>query len=149
MVLARFIDGLSHLWRRLSGSRPEDGRHRLGRRGERLAERHLRAHHFKVLYRNFRAPGGGEVDLVCRDRSCDTLVFVEVKTRRGEDFGAPLEAVDLAKQKLIARGALAWLRLLDHPEINYRFDMVEVRMHDDAAEIHLIRDAFPLPGPYF
>jgi putative endonuclease len=149
MVLARFIDGLSHLWRRLSGSRPEDLRHRLGRRGERLAERHLRAERFKILYRNFRAPGGGEVDLVCRDRTCDTLVFVEVKTRRGEKFGAPIEAVDLAKQKLIARGALAWLRLLDHPEINYRFDVVEVRMRDDEAEIHLIRDAFPLPEPYF
>lgn len=149
MVLARFIGGLSHLWRRLCGRHPEDLRHRLGRRGERLAERHLRASGFKILYRNFRAPGGGEVDLVCRDRSCDTLVFIEVKTRRGEDFGAPLEAVDLAKQKLIARGALAWLRLLDNPEINYRFDVVEVRMHDDEPEVHLIRDAFPLPEPYF
>lgn len=149
MVLARFIGALSHLWRRLCGRPPEDVRHRLGRRGERLAERHLRAHGFKILYRNFRAPGGGEVDLVCRDRSCDTLVFIEVKTRRGEAFGSPLEAVDLAKQKLIARGALAWLQMLDHPDINYRFDVVEVRMHGDEPDIHLIRDAFPLPAPYF
>jgi putative endonuclease len=149
MVLARFIDGLSHLWQRLIGSPPEDLRHRLGRHGERLAERHLRAQRFKILYRNFRASGGGEVDLVCRDRSCDTLVFVEVKTRRGVDFGAPVEAVDLTKQKLIARGALAWLRMLDNPDVNFRFDVVEVLLRDDKPEINLIRDAFPLPEPYF
>lgn len=77
------------------------------------------------------------------------LVFVEVKTRRSVEFGAPVEAVDLTKQKLIARGALAWLRLLDHPEINYRFDVVEVLLREDEPEIHLIRDAFPLPAPYF
>ncbi len=89
------------------------------------------------------------MDLVCRDRTCDTLVFVEVKTRQGTDFGTPGEAVDLAKQKLIARGALAWLRLLDNPEINYRFDVVEVLVRDGSSEISVIRDAFPLPAPYF
>ncbi|MCE9543121.1 MAG: YraN family protein, partial [Verrucomicrobia bacterium] len=52
----------------------------LGRWGEDEASRHLKRLGWKILRRNFRAPGGGEVDLVCRDH--ETLVFAEVKTRR-------------------------------------------------------------------
>jgi putative endonuclease len=84
---------------------------------------------------------------VCRDR--DTLVFVEVKTRMREDFGRPLEAVDRAKQKRISRGALAWLRMLDNPDILFRFDVVEVIVTDDAKpRLELIKNAFPLSRPY-
>lgn len=99
-----------------------------------------------MLYRNFRAPHGGEVDIVCRDR--DTLVFVEVKTRRSLAFGAPAEAVTLGKQQLIARGALAWLRLLDNPDILFRFDVVEIVFEGEVPHFNLIRNAFTLPEPY-
>jgi putative endonuclease len=99
------------------------------------------------LYRNFRARRGGEVDVICRDN--DTLVFVEVKTRTGEDFGRPFEAVNVAKQKLISRGALAWLQLLDNPDILFRFDVVEIILAEDAPpRIEVLRDAFKLPSPY-
>ena len=119
----------------------------MGRRGEKLAERELHRNGFKVLYRNYRAPGGGEVDLVCRDG--ETLVFVEVKTRTSEAFGTPAEAVTPDKQRLIARGALSWLKLLGRPKLLYRFDIVEVRMQGKQAEISLIRNAFTLPKPYW
>ncbi len=85
---------------------------------------------------------------MCRDKSCDELVFVEVKTRRSLAFGAPGEAVTRDKQKLIARGALAWLRMLDHPAITFRFDIVEIVLEDDEPAFHLIKDAFKLPEPY-
>ena len=101
---------------------------------------------YKVLYRNYRAPKGGEVDLVCRDG--DTLVFVEVKTRSSAAFGAPAEAVTRDKQRLIARGALAWLKLLKNPDIPFRFDIVEVRTQGKKAEATVIRNAFGLPEPY-
>lgn len=136
--------------RRVSRS-PEPGENEaqwLGREGERLAQRYLRRQRFKILYRNFRAPHGGEVDLVCRDKSCDALVFVEVKTRRGLGYGAPGEAVTRDKQKLIARGALAWLRLLDNPDILFRFDIVEIVFDDSGPAFNLIKDAFKLPEPY-
>ena len=120
---------------------------RLGREGERLALGYLRRHRYKILYRNFRAPKGGEVDIVCRDKTCDTLVFVEVKTRRSLAYGAPSESVTVAKQKLIARGALAWLQLLNNPEILFRFDILEIVMSDKGPEFNLIRDAFKLPEP--
>ena len=121
----------------------------LGRRGEQLAAAHLRRNRCKILYRNFRASRGGDVDIVCRDRSCNTLVFVEVKTRRTRDFGNPAAAVNSEKQRLIARGALAWLRMLDNPDIVFRFDVVEVLLPDEGEpRLELIQDAFELSQPY-
>jgi putative endonuclease len=85
--------------------------------------------------------------VVCRDE--DTLVFVEVKTRTSEDFGRPFAAVDRDKRKRISRGALAWLRMLDNPDILFRFDVVEVVVTDDGRpRIELIKNAFPLSKPY-
>ncbi len=87
------------------------------------------------------------MDIVCRDG--DMLVFVEVKTRASVVFGWPAEAVNAPKQRLIARGALAWLRLLDDPAIPFRFDVVEVVIEDrKAPQINWIREAFTLPAPY-
>jgi len=112
-----------------------------------LACRFLRRNGYKVLYRNFRGRTGGEIDVVCRDN--DTLVFVEVKTRTSEDFGRPFEAVDRAKRKRISRGGLAWLRMLDNPDILFRIDVVEVIIADDAKpRLELIKNAFPLSKPY-
>ena len=144
--LVRFIAGLSSQWRsRFSLSRPQHLR--LGIRGENLACRFLRRNGYKVLHRNFRGRTGGEIDIVCRDG--DTLVFVEVKTRTREDFGRPFDAVDRNKQKRIARGGLAWLRLLGDPDILFRFDVVEVILPENAEpRIELLRNAFALPDPY-
>jgi putative endonuclease len=112
-----------------------------------VACRFLRQKGYKILYRNFRGRSGGEIDIVCRDK--DTLVFVEVKTRGGEDFGRPIEAVDRQKQKRISRGGLAWLRLLDNPDILFRFDVIEVIIADDAKpRVELIQNAFQLSAPY-
>jgi putative endonuclease len=148
--LARSIAGLSNRWRSrfsrwMSSSKP--GHLRRGVRGEKVACRYLKRSGYKILLRNFRGRSGGEIDIVCRDN--DTLVFVEVKTRTREDFGRPFEAVDRQKQKRISRGALAWLRMLDNPDILFRFDVVEVVTTGDAKpRIELIRNAFPLSKPY-
>ena len=120
---------------------------RRGARGEKLACRLLRRSGYKILYRNFKGRSGGEIDIVCRDR--DTLVFVEVKTRTREDFGRPIAAVDREKQKRISRGGLNWLRMLDNPDILFRFDVVEVIIAEDASpRLELIKNAFPLSKPY-
>jgi putative endonuclease len=151
MVLVRFIvAAFSRLLRRNSNSADAgaDERHELGRKGEELAVKFLRGKRYKILYRNFRAPKGGEVDIVCRDKATNTLVFVEVKTRSSIKFGTPAEAVNAGKQHLISRGALAWLRLLDNPDVNFRFDIVEVLVEDGRPACNLIRDAFQLPEPY-
>jgi len=132
-------------WRgRLSHSNPE---HRRGASGEKLACRFLRRQGYKVLYRNFRGRSGGEIDIICRDQ--DTLVFIEVKTRSREDFGRPFEAIAKGQQDRISLGALAWLRMLDNPDILFRFDVVEVVMAKDfEPRIELIRNAFGLSERY-
>lgn len=121
----------------------------IGRLGEDLAARFLRRREgMKVLYRNFRAKKGGEVDIVCRDR--EVLVFVEVKTRTSLAFGRPVEAVTPAKQELITKGALEWLRLLDFPKINFRFDVVELILENgQPAKIERVPNAFTMPPSYF
>jgi putative endonuclease len=149
-ALAQSIVDLSSRWRsRFSRWRvsPRSGHLRRGARGETLACRYLKRNGYKILYRNFRGRSGGEIDVVCRDN--DTLVFIEVKTRGCEDFGRPVEAVDREKRKRISRGALAWLRMLDNPEILFRFDVVEVIMVDGAKpRVEIVRNAFPLSKPY-
>lgn len=120
----------------------------MGRYGEHLALGYLRRQRYRILYRNFRAPRGGEVDIVCRDKTCDALAFVEVKTRSSRDFGDPGAAVDREKRHLVVRGALAWLDLLGRPKIFYRFDILEIVVAGDRPEFNLIKNAFPLPEPY-
>jgi putative endonuclease len=139
---------LTTVWRNALSRPKQPPEHlRLGVRGEKLACRFLGRQGYKILYRNFRTRYGGEVDIVCRDR--DTLVFVEVKTRTGEDFGRPLEAVDAAKRKRISRGALAWLQMLDNPDILFRFDVVEiVSKQNEQPHLQLVRNAFSLSAPY-
>jgi putative endonuclease len=117
----------------------------LGTWGERMAAKELKKRGFKILYRNYRGPHGGEVDLVCRDR--ETLVFVEVKTRSNEKHSRPFDAVDQKKQKLVQRGALSWLRLLGFPDLAFRFDVVEV-IATRPPEIRVIENAFQMPTSF-
>lgn len=143
MAPVRFIAEAFRQWLRPASS--EAGHIRLGHQGEAIAASHLRRCGYKILRKNFRAPGGGEVDLVCRHGTF--LVFVEVKTRTSESYGRPLDAVDLKKQRLIIRGAMKWLRLLDRPDLSFRFDVVEVVMAPER-EVRVIQNAFQLPASY-
>ena len=145
MALAPFIAKLFCRSSSGSSTSPAEPAHLLlGRLGERLAARHLRRHGFKVLYRNFRPPHGGEIDLVCREKK--TLVFVEVKTRAPGGPGRPADAVDPAKEEALVRGTQAWLRLLRDPAIPVRLDIVEVIIGPGRPVITLTRDALAFTG---
>lgn len=116
----------------------------IGRTGERLAGKQIHREKGKVLYRNFRAPKGGEVDIIYRDG--ETLVFAEVKTRTSEQFGRPGDAVNREKERLIIRGANAWLRELNHPKVLFRFDVIEVLLLEGKRpEVKINKDAFTTP----
>ena len=146
-MIASFLRSVAEMLRRwenrLLSSRPVHLER--GARGEKLARRHLRRNGYKILYRNFRGHSGGEIDIVCRDH--DTLVFVEVKTRTSEDFGRPIETIRAEQRQRISRGALAWLRMLDDPDILFRFDVVEVVLTTEEPRIELIQNAFGLSEP--
>ena len=63
----------------------------------------------------------------------------------------PSEAVTQEKQRHMSRVALDYLRLLDHPRIRFRFDIVEVILQNGArkpADIRLIQNAFDLSEPF-
>jgi len=77
-----------------------------GKWAEDIACRYLRKLGYLIVARNWRWRGG-EVDIVAKDGG--TLVFVEVKGRRGGAYGAPEEAVDLRKRRHLWRTALAFL----------------------------------------
>lgn len=143
MVPVRFI---AEVFRRLRNQSSSEAPHiRLGREGEDVAARHLQKNGCKILRRNFRAPHGGEVDIVCRHGK--ELVFVEVKTRSSEEFGRPFDAVNQKKRRLIIRGAMKWLHMLDMPDITFRFDVVEV-LTGPPIEVRIIENAFQLPDDY-
>jgi putative endonuclease len=115
-------------------------RQALGRAGEAAAETYLRALGYAILARNHRC-AGGEVDLVARDG--ETLVFVEVKTRRSAAYGSPLEAVDGRKQGRLVRAARHFLGTRPGGGRAARFDVVGVVWRGAAApEIVHVRDAF-------
>lgn len=113
----------------------------VGECGERIACHWLRAQGEKVLYRNYRAPQGGEVDIVARRG--DLLLFIEVKTRRAGGIGRPLDAVDRAKQELIERGANSWLKLLKTRRLPWRFDVIEIILEDGKPpQMNRVKNVF-------
>lgn len=77
----------------------------LGRAGEDRAARYFEEHGFRILARNWRC-ADGELDLVVADPVA--VVVVEVKTRRGDDFGHPFEAIDARKRARLWRLTVAW-----------------------------------------
>jgi putative endonuclease len=111
----------------------------LGRRGERAAEKYLKRIGYRIVARNFRA-AGAEIDLVAMDG--DTLVFVEVKTRRSREAGAPEEAVDERKQLRMRRAAEAFSVRYRVGEKDVRFDIVAVDAGGKRLGIKLLRNAF-------
>jgi putative endonuclease len=120
----------------------------LGERGEDHACRYLRRHGYKILVRRFKSRAG-EIDVICRQG--EWLVFVEVKTRKSDQYGAPSEAVAREKQKHMSKVALDYLRLLDNPQIRWRFDIVEVILQEGTRkpeDIRLIQNAFDLSEPF-
>ena len=119
---------------------------RRGRLGEEAAREHLQASGLAFLTANFRSKRG-EIDLVFRDGDC--LVFVEVKTRSGEDWVRPAAAVNARKRRLLSRTALDYLKALRHPPVKIRFDVVEVLLADGAVrEVRHLPNTFPLTNPY-
>jgi len=88
------------------------------------------------------------VDVVARHKPTSTLCFIEVKTRKSDRYGRPALAVDREKEALIVRGAMSWLRLLDMPDVAFRFDIIEV-IASEPPEISMIEDAFHLPPDIF
>ena len=105
--------------------KPRAARQGLGRTGERLAAEELSRRGYRILEQNFRC-SYGEIDLVMEDEQ--DLVFVEVKTRRGNAYGLPEEAVTSRKRQKIVQVACHYLDLHTCAERSWRIDVVAVQL---------------------
>jgi putative endonuclease len=119
-----------------------DARQMLGILGETLACDELRHRGYEILARRYRTRLG-EIDIVARDGP--TLVFVEVKARRGGEFGGAAAAVTVWKQRRIVQMAADYLarrQVVDRP---CRFDVVAIDFQDGQMRIEVYPNAF-VPG---
>lgn len=105
----------------------------LGARGEDLAVAHLISAGITPLARNWRHSRVGELDIIARDG--EVTAFIEVKTRRGLDYGHPFEAITIAKQKRIRTLAAIWLTEQGGPYTRIRFDAIAVLLLADHKPI--------------
>lgn len=110
----------------------------LGMEGERVAALFLQKQGMAILERNFRTRSG-EIDLIARDKK--DLVFVEVKTRSGTQFGSTLEAVGPRKCRQIVRVAQEYLLQNDGFEQPARFDVIGILI-GDSVQIEHVKNAF-------
>ena len=118
----------------------ETDRLRLGRSGEDAAVRYLEKRRYKIIERGFRMLRG-EIDIIARDGP--TIVFIEVKTRRGLGFGPPAAAVTPAKQRQIRRIAQAYLHRRGFGRSFCRFDVISILAEADGAlRFEHLKDAF-------
>lgn len=116
-------------------------RQAFGELGERIAERWLRRRGWRVVQRRFRN-GRRDIDLVVeRD---GTIAFVEVKARKGPEFGGPVQAVNHRKRKQLERSAMVWIDRHGRADESYRFDVVGVLLDGAAVRVCHVENAFDL-----
>jgi len=113
----------------------------LGQEGERIAEIYLRKKGYRVVERNYRCPVG-ELDLILLDRR--VVVFVEVKTRTDDRFGAPLESVGPRKQKKMIKTALFFLTRHQLHNRDARFDVVGISLKAGEPVVDHVQNAFEI-----
>jgi len=123
---------------------------RLGELGERMALNYLiKSVGYRLVATNFRVPLGrglsgqklnAEIDVIAYDG--DTLVFIEVKTRSSDEFVQPERAVDLRKQRQIARAARRYRQLMKVYNEPYRYDVLTILQNPDCYEAELLRGYF-------
>ncbi len=117
-----------------------------GKFGENEATKYLINKNYEIIAQNYYGTHG-ELDIIALDLKNDTLVFAEVKTRSGKQFGLAAESIGKTKLKSLVRTARQFL--LENPyEYQIRFDVVEVYYKNDSdgnpvtAEINHIENAF-------
>jgi len=120
----------------------DGGKISVGQLGETLACQYLSRQGYRVLLRNYRTKLG-EIDIIAEEQG--TLVFVEVKARRGHQCGHPFEAVTSAKCRQISKAALLYLAETGREDHAARFDVVAISFAGEAAPvIELVKNAFDL-----
>lgn len=120
--------------------------HERGSLGESIAEKYLRDKGYKIIERRYRIRGG-EIDLVAIDKGA--VVFVEVKTRTSEEYGAPEEAVGTTKQKRLLRAVARYLAAhKEFEKMNRRIDVVAIDLDTVSRRAQVRHIPCAVESPY-
>ena len=113
-----------------------------GNYGENIARAYLESKNCVIIAQNYRFLRR-EIDIIAKDG--EYIVFIEVKTRTGTNFGTPAQSVNLNKQKHIISAAKGWL-LKNKTKLQPRFDIIEVYRDkkNDKNYVRRIENAFIL-----
>jgi len=109
-----------------------------GESGEKAAREHIAALGYDILEKNWRS-GKDEVDIIARHG--EQLVFVEVKTRSTDYFGAPEDWVGPKKQRNLIRAANSYVEERD-VDLDIRFDIIGIVDGPGGMQLNHIVDAF-------
>lgn len=118
-------------------------RQALGLLGEKIAARWFHRSGWQILAHRFRS-GHRDLDLIIRQGNI--VAFVEVKARRGDAFGSPIEAVHARKRRELSRSAAVWVDRFGEKGLSYQFDVFGVLMAEGQVRIRHIPNAFPVNG---
>ena len=113
-----------------------------GQKGEKLAQSYLELIGYTILESNYHASIKGEIDIIAKDG--ETIVFVEVKLRFTDIYGSGREAVNAKKIKSLSYAAQHYLIKHQLNDSYTRFDVMEITLHNDRAEIEHIKNAFEI-----
>lgn len=114
----------------------------MGLWGEDKAAEFLKAKKYIILARNYHSRFG-EIDIIAKKQN--TIIFVEVKTRKNTAFGFPAELVNYQKQQKIMKTAQLYINDNFNAEFDYRFDIIEVFHYDDnKVNFNHLKGAFEL-----
>ena len=108
--------------------------------GERIARDFLRQNGYRIIETNYRCPEG-EIDIIAQQE--ETLVFVEVRTRRSRRYGSPEESITPSKkQRLIAVADHYGQNRGDLPD-QWRVDVLAIEMERGGrvSRLELIENA--------
>ncbi len=108
--------------------------------GEKLARDYLKKHRHRILETNYNC-SHGEIDIISKHK--DTLVFTEVRTKTGTEFGTPEESITRTKRERMRKCALYYLQTHENPASTWRIDVAAVEMDKDGklVRIDLIENA--------
>jgi putative endonuclease len=95
----------------------------LGRKGEETAARYLEKNGYRIICRNYSCRLG-EIDIVAKEK--DIIVFVEVRSRSGAEYGLAQESVTGRKQFKLRQLAWQYLKAEGKTSAGCRFDVIAV-----------------------
>ncbi len=108
--------------------------------GEKLAREFLEKQGYQIWQTNYRCPEG-EIDIIAKHE--DSLVFIEVRTKKSLEFGSPEESITPAKMEKLREVAAHYRQTHENLPDSWRIDVVAIELGKDnkISRIELIENA--------